>query len=111
MPVPFGFSVGDFIAVAELASTISKALSEVRGSQTEYKAVVELLDSLNNSLRTVHNFLISSSSTAGLPSPDTALLNGLRYHLDKCRDLMKSFLVGVFGAKIYAMVTETYARP
>ncbi|KAF8543027.1 hypothetical protein BDD12DRAFT_875385 [Trichophaea hybrida] len=92
MPVPFGFSLGDFIAVADLASKISKALSEVRGSQAEYKDLVELLDSLNNSLRFVHNFLISSSSTAGFPPPDVALLNGLRYQLDKCRDLMTSFL-------------------
>jgi hypothetical protein len=52
MPVPFGFSVGNFLAVAELASTISKALSVVRGSEPEYKALVNLPGSLNVSLRT-----------------------------------------------------------
>jgi hypothetical protein len=30
MKAPFGFSVSDFLAVAELAGIISKALSEVR---------------------------------------------------------------------------------
>jgi hypothetical protein len=92
MPIPFGFSVGDFLVVADLAITIYEALSEVRGSEKAYKDLVDLLQSLVHSLRTIHNFLISSPSTAGFPPPDVALLNGLRYHLECCQNLMKTFL-------------------
>ncbi|KAF8538920.1 hypothetical protein BDD12DRAFT_805785 [Trichophaea hybrida] len=69
MPVPFGFSVGDFLAVADLAGTISKAISESHyGSQIRR------------------------------PRPDCnfrpVLLDGLQTQLDYCHKLMKDFQIG-----------------
>jgi hypothetical protein len=81
MAVPFSFSVSDFIAVAELAAKISTALSDVRGSESEYKSLIKLLELLNASLRTVYIFVVSSSSMTGLPPPDAALVNQLKVHL------------------------------
>jgi hypothetical protein len=43
MPVPFGFGVGDFIAIASLANGIIKSLSEARGSAVQYASLIELL--------------------------------------------------------------------
>jgi hypothetical protein len=89
----FGFSIGDFITVAVLTWTISRALRDSRGSEPEYKSLIQLLDSLATSLHEVVNVLVSSPSTSSVPLPDTALLNGLRFELDCCHKLMKNFLV------------------
>jgi hypothetical protein len=43
----FGFSVGDFIAVAGLATTIYEALDEVGGSKIDFKDTTEQLQNLH----------------------------------------------------------------
>ncbi|KAF8245617.1 hypothetical protein K440DRAFT_402230 [Wilcoxina mikolae CBS 423.85] len=93
MPVPFGFSFGDFLAVAELAHAVSRALNDSLGSQQDYRTLIELLDSVHVSLRTVSTFVVSSSAaTSGISPPDPLLLDGLRTHLSCCQKLMKDFL-------------------
>ena len=47
----FGFSVGDFLAVAELAYKLGKALSDTKGAAKEYQ---ELITELN----VVHKVLL-----------------------------------------------------
>jgi hypothetical protein len=88
----FGFSLGDFLAVANFATQLYTCLSEVRGSEAAYKEAVSLLQSLSTSLRTVHSTLSSSASVSGLPPPDIAVVSGLGYHLRACRELMNRFL-------------------
>lgn len=89
MPVPFGFGVGDFLAVGDLARRIAKALSESRGATAEYKSLGELLLSLNSSLHAASAIFFSSD--AGNLST-TALLNGVRHELECCKRLMDEFL-------------------
>lgn len=93
MAVPFGISVGDFLAVGNLAQKITKALNESRGSTAEYKSLCQLLSSLDRSLQVASAvFLYSSSSTGSSFNTHTGSLNGIRYELDCCKRLMEDFL-------------------
>ena len=46
MPVPFGFGVGDFIAVIRLITRVGKALKESGGAASEYQDVIQELEYL-----------------------------------------------------------------
>ncbi|KAI9810302.1 MAG: hypothetical protein M1827_006352 [Pycnora praestabilis] len=48
MPIPFGFSVGDFIAGIDLIRELIAALNESTGSASEYQAVIHELRSLQS---------------------------------------------------------------
>ena len=50
MPAPFGFSIGDFIAVVELITKVRKALKNSGGAASEYQDVVQELESLQSIL-------------------------------------------------------------
>ena len=50
MPVPFGFGVGDFIAVLKLIARVAKALKESGGAASEYQDVVQELECLQTLL-------------------------------------------------------------
>lgn len=50
MPVPFGVSVGDFIAVAGLVREICEGLKDAHGSAVQYRAVMAVLGSLGSAL-------------------------------------------------------------
>jgi len=92
MPIPFGFGVGDFIAIASLANGIIKSLSEARGSAAQYASLIELLRGLSDSISTITTFLGSSSTGAPLRIDD-AFRNGICFHMECCRRLMSKFLV------------------
>jgi hypothetical protein len=100
----FGFSVGDFIAAAEIATTVIKALSDSRGSESQHKSLIELLGSIDASLRAVAATLISSSVTSGLPLPDSRFLDGLRKEIESCQKLMKGFLVSDIQSCMHRMI-------
>ncbi|CCX32990.1 Similar to predicted protein [Chaetomium globosum CBS 148.51]; acc. no. XP_001228875 [Pyronema omphalodes CBS 100304] len=89
----FGYSIGDFITVANLAGSIAKALSDSRGAKVDYENLIELLESIQTSLQVVYNFLVSSSLATDVPPPDAALMRGLRMEMDCCQKLMHRFLV------------------
>ncbi|KAI5794023.1 hypothetical protein FPQ18DRAFT_329483 [Pyronema domesticum] len=88
----FGYSIGDFITVANLAGSIAKALSDSRGAKVDYENLIELLESIQTSLQVVYNFLVSSSLATDVPPPDAALMRGLRMEMDCCQKLMHRFL-------------------
>ena len=50
MPVPFGFGVGDFIAVIKLITRVAHALKDSGGAASEYQAVVQELEYLQTIL-------------------------------------------------------------
>jgi hypothetical protein len=92
MVVPFGISIGDFIAVGKLAHDIAAALSDTRGAVAEYKSLIDLLGSLVTAVQQITNFVCSSAACATLRI-DQSLVNGLLFHLKCCRRLMEQFLV------------------
>jgi len=92
MVVPFGISIGDFIAVGKLAHEIAVALNDARGAVAEYRSLIKLLESLATSVQQITNFVSSSAACATLRI-DQALANGLLFHMQCCRRLMEQFLV------------------
>lgn len=50
MPAPFGFGVGDVIAIIELITKVGKALKDSDGAASEYEEVVQELESLRSIL-------------------------------------------------------------
>jgi hypothetical protein len=87
----FGFSVGDFIAVAELATNLYQALDDAKGSKQEYKDIMELLRTLSDNLTAVHSFVIQLSDVAELPPSDVKLLSGLKENLNACKKTIQDF--------------------
>ncbi|KIX97136.1 uncharacterized protein Z520_07250 [Fonsecaea multimorphosa CBS 102226] len=90
MVVPFGISVGDFIAVGKLALEIATALSDCRGAAADYKGLIDLLKSLEISLNSITNFL-SSSSLGETSNVDQAFMNGVLFHAGRCHTLLSQF--------------------
>ena len=62
MPAPFGFGVGDFIAVIELITKVGKALRDSGGAASEYQDVVQELESLRGILTHLGQVRIASST-------------------------------------------------
>lgn len=92
MPAPgFGFSVGDFIAVAQLAMQIYQALNETKGARDHYRKTTELLRSLHVAL--ISAFAVFYYPLSGESCPDTSQLNGMRYELECCKRLMDDFWI------------------
>lgn len=91
MSVPFGISIGDFLAVFDLARKISHALSESQGSPAEVKSLVELLNVLGESLETASAILQYSLSPAAGEIIDHSPQNGIQSEIDRCKQHMEKF--------------------
>ncbi|KAI0817855.1 hypothetical protein GGR55DRAFT_43659 [Xylaria sp. FL0064] len=92
MPVSFGFSVGDFIAVASLVHNIIRAISEHNGAVAEYQSCVSTLKSLHSCICAIKEGLRFAQDVSSLDLHEAALLNGLTYEMNICRDLLNKFL-------------------
>jgi hypothetical protein len=99
MPVPpFGFSVGDFFAGASLINDIFQALNDFKGSKSEYRALKETLQSLDQALKISHFVYLHCDTAIGHPqyrSNASELLKEMGDVHQKCLDLMQLFLTGV----------------
>jgi hypothetical protein len=96
MPVaPFGFSVGDFFAGASLIKDIVQALDDVKGSKSEYQALSETLQPLNQALTVSHMVYLQWEAVVIHPQYEknaSTLLKGMGEARQKCLDLMQNFL-------------------
>ena len=99
MPAPFGFSVGDIVAVVALISKVVGVLRDSGRATVEYLETIERLQSLAISTQDAWQALTSSSIVALIPD-DHALMKGLRFHLDKCHQVLTKFLVSSLHLKI-----------
>ena len=61
MPVPFGFSVGDFVGGIELLLDGIKSLRDTNGARDDYRELVRELEHLKNGLRSVEALYIDST--------------------------------------------------
>lgn len=86
MPVPFGFGVGDFIAIGKLLLDIYNALRDSKGSCSEYQSLMRQLDSLYKVMERLR-LMISSNQLS-----DTATSNAIKAEVRICEDLMLQFL-------------------
>ncbi|KAF5868118.1 uncharacterized protein Bfra_007314 [Botrytis fragariae] len=77
-----GFSIGDFIAVGEVITTLIEGLRETGGSKSDYQELVRELQSLEKALKHVDNISMSKGSMIGLDGVKCAALL-CRYPLEE----------------------------
>ncbi|KAI9776663.1 MAG: hypothetical protein M1839_009469 [Geoglossum umbratile] len=90
MVVPFGISVGDFIAVGGLALKVCQVLRN-RGATSQYASLIDFLNSLRASMDAI-SALITGSPTAASLNPDQAFINGIAHQLKCCQRTLEVFL-------------------
>lgn len=91
----FGFSVGDFVTCLNLIREVAQALSDSRGSASEYKSLFETLVSLNQTLAASELIYLQWDTQATSPTyktHSTAMINGILFERQKCKELLESFL-------------------
>jgi hypothetical protein len=81
----FGFSVGDFIAGAQLAYKLCKAVSDVKGSAKELQELVTQLD-------VVHKVLIQVDQLRATNQLAQPTVNALLFVVNTANETMGSFL-------------------
>jgi len=81
----FGFSVGDFLAVAQLAYQLGKALSDTKGAAKAYQ---ELITELN----VVHKVLLQVDDLRAANQLAQATLNALLFSVNTINVAMETFL-------------------
>jgi hypothetical protein len=82
----FGFSVGDFIAGAQLAYTLCQSLSSAKGAAQDYR---ELLAELN----VVHKVLLQVHQLRASNQLALATTNNLLFIVASATDAMESFFI------------------
>ena len=93
MPVPFGFSVGEFVSVCILIKDAIRALDSARGSAAEYREVIRELWALDRALLEVMNLAQNFETKVEL----NALSHTARRTTDQCRVCIEGFLEKLRG--------------
>ena len=88
LPVPFGFSAGDVIAVCILVKDIIKALDDAQGASAEYQQLSRELWSLDRALLEVEMLSRTCDTSVEL----NALSSTTRRVVGQCRESMELFL-------------------
>jgi hypothetical protein len=81
----FGFSVGDFVAGAQLAYTLCRALSDANGSAKEYRELIAQLD-------VVHKVLLQVDQLRASNQLAQSTVNTLLFTVNCANETMGSFL-------------------
>lgn len=72
---------------------IIQAISERKGAAADYRSFVSTLRSLYSCINAIKDALKKFTEDAPNPElPEVALINGLMYEMDRCRDLLNAFL-------------------
>ncbi|KAF8244107.1 hypothetical protein K440DRAFT_663648, partial [Wilcoxina mikolae CBS 423.85] len=84
--LPFGFSVGDFLAVSKLTWDVVHALRENAGSIQEVQAILEALMSFQRAISTCQTLALewSQLSDGDVTLPERSLVNGVNHQLKLC---------------------------
>jgi hypothetical protein len=91
----FGFSVGDFVTCLQLIREVVQALNDAKGSASEYQSLFQTLVSLNQSLAASELIYLQWNTQAATPvykKHATAMINGILFERQKCKQLMENFL-------------------
>jgi len=64
MVVPFGFGIGDVIALAKLVTNVISAIKQARGVSGESEQIISRLSSLHSALETVASALETRQHSA-----------------------------------------------
>jgi hypothetical protein len=92
MPVTCG-SIGDIIAVSLLVKDLITALNQSRGSQAEYKQLVDELNLLKDVLDRIDHLCNSTVATAGRKFEVAALHDATLKIAQNCRKCIEGFSI------------------
>jgi hypothetical protein len=81
----FGFSVGDFLAGAQLAYTLCQALSDSKDSAREYQELIAQLD-------VVHKVLLQVDQLRAAKQLAQAIVNALLFTVNSTNAAMERFI-------------------
>ena len=84
----FGFSVGDFLADANLAHSLVCVLSDSRGSSKEYQLLMQELDG-------IYRICIRLENITAADQMHASTLNAVVVHVKICKKVMKDFLTKI----------------
>jgi hypothetical protein len=93
MPVLFGFSVGDVIAVSILIKDVFKALDDASGAAAEYQELCRELWALDRAFLEVGRLSQSCDTSIEL----NALSHTVRRVADQCKECIEAFLKKIKG--------------
>ena len=79
MPVPFGFSVGDFVSSIKLLLDGIKSLRDTNGARDDYRELVRELKHLKTGLISVEALYIDSTQPIQCSAAKAVVDNGLLY--------------------------------
>ncbi|KAL2065230.1 hypothetical protein VTL71DRAFT_2899 [Oculimacula yallundae] len=88
LPVPFGFSAGDVIAVCILVKDVIKALDDIQGASSEFQQLSRELWSLDRALLEVEML----SRTCDTSVEPNTLSQTTKRVVDQCRECIELFL-------------------
>jgi hypothetical protein len=91
----FGFSVGDFVTCLQLIREVAQALSDSKGSASEYQCLFQTLVSLNQSLAASEVIYLQWNTEATnlvYKKNGAAMINGMLFERQKCKQLIEDFL-------------------
>jgi len=86
MAVPFGFSVGDFVAITCLAFEIHQCASASLGLRTRIQTLMVQYADLHTLM-----YRLMNSSLSGETKIEPATRRCMEYHLSKCREHLEVF--------------------
>jgi hypothetical protein len=88
MACPFGFSVGDFLAVMELTWKVTQALRESAGAVHEVQTILGTLMSFQRAISTCQTLALEWSQLADGDAslPERSVMNGINHQLAFCRE-------------------------
>ena len=81
----FGFSVGDFLAGAQLAYTLGKALSDSHGASKQYQELIA-------ELHVVHKVMLQVQELHAAKQLSIATVNALLFTINATNGVMEAFL-------------------
>jgi len=86
MAVPFGFSIGDFIAISRLAFEIYQCASASTVLRTKIQTLMMQYAELHQLIHRVMNSCLSCETKI-----EPATRRCMEYHLSRCRDHLEAF--------------------
>jgi hypothetical protein len=93
MGIPFGISVGDFVAVIKLLNDVTRAVSQTRGSEARLKSVIQILTSLTDAINNARVAYTDWTSSSPLEKRKAApAMNGIIMETQLCAKIITDFL-------------------
>jgi hypothetical protein len=91
MPVPFGFSVGDFLVVTDLTWRVVQALRETSAAVPEVRSLLEILNSFHRVISICQTLAFdwNQLQDGQITISERSVENGINHQLRLCREKLE----------------------